>query len=230
MLLHVFLHLALCNSMSGLPAGAPVEVHVRISDKVDRAVLDQVFETSRGSGGEATVAFDIPWGVYRLEASVPARDCNAVDYIIAQPDRNRTIAETLHDGPAPAVRPVLVFGTGPQSFHDAKPQFVFLDAQAVECQFAVPDPLPSRVAFEHEGDAYYATVYAVPAGVPSLLALRLQTPEHAYQYVSVVELSPDWAGWPTTIQFNVTQKQMALLEGKAADTLFCPPQNVTQAN
>ncbi len=229
MLLHVLLHLALCNSIASLPADAPVEIRVRISDKADRSVLERVFETTRGTADDATVEFDAPWGVYRLDASVPDRDCNAVDYIVLQPNHNRTIAETLYERAAPVVHPVLVFGTGPTSFHDAKPQFVFLDAEAVACRYAVLDPPPSRVAFEHEGDAYYATMYDVPAHGVALLALRLQTPDHGYQYVSVVELTTDWVRWPTTIQFNVTQKQMSLLEGKPTNTLFCLPQNVTDA-
>jgi hypothetical protein len=227
MLLHVILHLALCGSVASLPADAPIEIRVRLSDKVDRVVLDQTIETTRGKGDAADVGFDAPWGVYRLNVSVPAAGCNAVDYVVFQADRNRTIGETLHDGPAPVVRPVLIYGTGPASFHEAKPQFVFLDAEAVACAHVVLEPLPSQVAFQHDGAAYYATVYEVPARTNPLLALRLETPDHAYQYVSIVTLATDWNGWPTTIQYDFDQKRMSLLDGKPGNTLYCLPQNVT---
>lgn len=230
MLLHVLLHLGLCGAVSNLPAEAPVEIRVRLSDKTDRAVLDRAFQTTRGIGDEATVEFEAPWGVYRLEASIPAHDCNAVDYVVIQPKHDRTIAETLGEGPAPAVTPVLLFGTGPKSFHDAKPQFVFLDGDDVACRREVVDPLPTHVSFEHEGDAYYATIKEIPTTVATpLLALRLQTPDHGYQYISLVPLWPGSKGWPRSIRFNFDQKQMSLLDGKPTDTLFCPPLDETDA-
>lgn len=229
MLLHVILHLTLCGSVASLPADTPVEIRVRLSDKVDRTIVARTFETTGGTGDAAEVGFDVPWGVYRLDASVPAANCNAADYLVLQPDQNRSIAETLHEGAAPDVRPVLVYGIGPASFHDAKPQFVFLDREAVACSRVIPDPLPSRVAFQHEGAAYYATIYETPALKNPLLALRLQTPEHAYQYVSVVTLTTDWTGWPTTIHYDFDQRRMSQLDGKPGDVLYCPSQNVTQA-
>jgi hypothetical protein len=230
MLLHVLLHLGLCGAVSSLPAETPVEIRVRLSDKTDRAILDRSFETIRGSGDEATVEFAAPWGVYRLEASVPVHDCNAVGYFVIQPKHDRAIAETLQDGPAPALTPLLLFGTGPTSFHEAKPQFVVLDGDEVACRHEVVDPLPARVSFEHQGDAYYATIDAIPTTVATpLLALRLQTPDHGYQYISLVPLRPGTKGWPRSIRLNFDQKQMSLLAGKPTDTLFCPPLDETDA-
>jgi hypothetical protein len=184
---------------------------------------------TRGAADQATVAFDAPWGVYRLNASVPARDCSAVDYVVLQPKYDRTISETLQDGPASPLAPLLLFGVGPASFHDAKPQFVIFDGDAVACGYVVPEPLPVPVKFEHEGDAYYATIYRVPDIANPLLALRLQTPNHAYQYVSILTLWPQTNRWPRSIHFNVGQQQMTLLDGKATNTLFCPTWNVTAA-
>lgn len=230
MLLHVLLHLGLCGAVSKLPAQTPVEIRVRLSDKTDRAIVDRDFATTRGTGDEATVEFDVPWGVYRLDASVPAYDCNAVDYVVIQPKHDRTIDETLGEGPASNVTPVLLFGTGPKSFHDARPQFVFLDADDVACRHEVVDPIQVRVSFEHEGDAYYATIDEIPTTVATpLLALRLQTPDHGYQYIRLVPLRPAANAWPRSIQFNFDQEQMSLLGGKPTDTLFCPPLDETDA-
>lgn len=230
MLLHVLLHLGLCGAVSSLPADSPIEIRVRLSDKTDRAILDRSFETTRGTGDATTVQFDAPWGVYRLDATVPADDCNAVDYIVIQPKHDRTIAETLRDGPAPAVTPVLLFGVGPKSFHDAKPQFVFLNPDDVACRRAVTDPLPTPVSFQHEGDAYYATINELPATLATpLLALRLETPDRGYQYISLVPLQAGWKGWPRSIRFNFDQNQMSMLDGKPTDTLFCPALDETDA-
>ena len=230
MLLHVVLHLTLCGAVSRLPAEAPIEIRVRVADKTDRAAVDRVFEVPRGSADQESLAFDIPWGVYRLETSVPAYDCTALDYFVVQPDRNRSISETLSAGePAPET-PLLIYGIGPPSFHAARPQFVVFHDDSVACNAPLPDPLPVRVRFEHQGDAYYATVYGLPPpGRSLLLAIQLETPEDRYQYEQMVLLSGERTAWPTSIHFNFGQKKMDGLQGKTPDLLFCPAQYLTTA-
>ena len=145
-------------------------------------------------------------------------------------DRDRTVTETLSEEPAAVATPVLIEGTGPQSFHDAKPEFVFFDANNVACRHAVPDPLPAQVAFEHQGDAYYASLSRPASAGDAILALRLQTPGHGYQYIRMPAMAFAWSGWPKSVLFNVKAAQMSELSGKATDILFCPPLNVTAAS
>jgi hypothetical protein len=224
MLSHVILHLVLCSAATQSGSTAPVQIHVGVFDKGDQAVVKRDFTAARGSGDQATIEFDMPWGVYRLDASVPASDCHARDYFALSRGNIRTFTEPMFDGAAPQRTPALAYGIGPQSFHDSKPQFVFFNENAVACDHALPEPLPSRVDFEHDGDAYYASIYGgvgVPK-VPILLVLRFQTPEHRYRYIRLVPLSLDWVGWPTSIHYDLDQKKMTALDKTPFDILLCP--------
>jgi hypothetical protein len=232
MLSHVMLHVVLCNSPQAWDA--PVPVSVRVSDRTDRAVVDQVFDAT-GAGDSRTVAFEVPFGVYRLQSNVSGSNCGADGFVAILPDHNRNITQTLVDAGSttPTVVPLMLDGTGPASFHAAKPQFVTFDASAAACGYPVPPPIPARVVFEHDGDAYYASMYpsqAFLSGKLLVVALQLQTPDHGYQYVRVFNLMrvADRA-FPVIVRFGVDQKMMDILNGKATDTLFCPPFNEAEA-
>jgi hypothetical protein len=231
MLSHVTLHLALCGPDA---AGSTVPVHVRVSDRLDQSVVDRVFDTAN-EGGSRTVAFDIPFGVYKVQSDVPGTSCAAAEFFSVLPGHDRNVTQTLDDAESnrtPLAIPVIIDGTGPPAFHARKPQFVTIDADAAACQRYVPDPIPARVIFEHDGDAYYASLFpaaAFASGKSLLLALQFETPEHAHQYIDIMPLEPRDRPWPLDIHVNVGQKQMDALDGKAVDVLFCPPWRITGA-
>jgi hypothetical protein len=223
---HVILQLGLCSAVAKLPPEATVAVKVRATDKRDQVVVDRTFRVERGDGDQRVVEFDIPWGIYRLEASVPKSNCAAAEYFSFLPELNRSTTLALADGPPPATTPMLFEGTAPQSFLYVKPTFVLFDQAAVACDKPVPDPLPSHIVVENGDDAYYVWLYSdapLPAGVIPMVALRLKTPTHQYHYVRVpIPVQTRWSGWPASVEFNVSQDMVDVLATDPVDTLLCP--------
>ena len=223
---HVILHLGLCSSVAKLKPETTIAIHVHATDKRDQVIVDRNFRVERGDDEDRVVEFDIPWGIYRLEASVPKYNCNAADYFSFLNEHDRSITETLADGPAPPTMPMLLDGTAPQSFLYVKPTFVLFDKNAVACDKPVPDPLPSthrrrerfrrvlRMALQrraaapgHRSDAGASTEDA-DASVP---LRRLPVP---------VQLQ--WGGWPRSVEFTVTEDMVDELASDPVDTLLCP--------
>jgi hypothetical protein len=223
---HVILHLGLCSPVAKLAPETTIAIRVRATDKRSTVVLDRVFRSERGDEDQSVVEFDVPWGIYRLDASVPKSNCNATDYVQLLPDHIRSISETLVEGPAPPVTPMLLSGTAPQSFLYVKPTFVLFDKAAVTCNKPVPDPLPSHIVVENDQDAYYAWMYlnSPPTpGVVPMLALRLKTPTHQYHYVRLpMPVPAGWGGWPASVQFTVNEDMIDELASDPVDTLLCP--------
>jgi hypothetical protein len=221
---HVILHLGLCSSVAKLKPETTIAIHVHATDKRDQVIVDRNFRVERGDDEQRVV--DIPWGIYRLEASVPKFNCNAADYFSFINEHDRSISETLADGPAPPTTPMLLDGTAPQSFLYVKPTFFLFDQSAVACNKPLPDPLPSHIVVENDSDAYYAWLYndvALPAGAIPLLALRLKTPTHQYHYVRLpIPVQLRWGGWPSSIEFTVTEDMVDELASEPVDTLLCP--------
>jgi hypothetical protein len=222
---HVILHLGLCSSVAKIAPETTIAIHVRATDKRDQVAVDRTFRMERGDEDQRVVEFDIPWGIYRLDASVPKNNCNVTDFVQLLPDHTRSISETLVDGPPPAVTPMLLAGDAPQSFLYVKPTFVLFDKAAAVCNKPVPDQLPSHIVVENDQDAYYAWLYLSPPtpGVVPLLALRLKTPTHQYHYVRLPMPVPlGWGGWPSSVQFPVNGDMVDELASEPVDTLLCP--------
>ena len=223
---HVILHLGLCSSVAKLKPETTIAIHVHATDRRDQVIVDRNFRVERGDDEQRVVEFDIPWGIYRLEASVPKYNCNAADYFSFLNEHDRSITETLADGAAPPTMPMLLDGTAPQSFLYVKPTFVLFDKNAVACDKPVPDPLPSHIVVENDSDAYYAWLYndvALPPGTVPLLALRLKTPTHQYHYVRIpIPVQLRWGGWPSSVQFEVSEDMVDELASDPVDTLLCP--------
>jgi len=226
MLVHVIMHLGLCASVAKLPPEAPIAIAVRATDKREQVVLDRTFRMERGDDQQRVVEFDVNWGIYQLTASIPKYNCNAAGYFSFLPELDRSITAQLADGPPPASQPMLLDGAAPESFLYLKPTFVLLDKAAAVCDKPVPDPLPSHIVVENDSDAYYASLFfdtPVPAGVETMLALRLQTPTHQYHYVRLpVPVQMHWGGWPSSIQFGVTEDMVDGLASDPTGTLLCP--------
>ncbi len=221
---HVVLHLGLCSGIARLPAQTAVPIHVRLTDSANGVELDHVYRVERGNGDDMVVEFDSHQGTYKLQVAA-GQTCAAQDYLFFLPDRNRTIAETLADGPVEPTRPLLLSGAAPLSFSYVKPTFVLLDKK-VECKAPIGTPLPTQINVERDRDGYYTWLYSDPSiealgGVT--VALRLRTSTGLFHYVRVPMPFPEpWGGWPGTIQFNVTEDQIDELATEPAGVLLCP--------
>jgi hypothetical protein len=223
---HVILHVGFCSSILRATPETTIAIRVRTADRIGRVQVDRVYRVERGDENEAIVEFDSAFGIYSLEVEAPKYRCSATDYLFFISGHDRSIAEKLSDAPAPAPpKPVLLSGTAPQSFLYVQPTFVLFDKSQVACKKPLPQPLPTNIVVENDQDAYYAWLNLDPsAGTsPQQLALRLRTATHQYHYVRIpIPFPVPWTGWPTSIQFNVTEEMVDSLAGDPVDTLLCP--------
>ena len=223
---HVILHVGFCNAIARVAPQTTIALRVRLADRIGRVQLDRVYRVERGDAAEANVEFDSSFGIYSLDLETPKYRCSAADYLFFMSDHDRNITEKLSDAPAPLPpKPVLLSGTAPQSFLYVQPTFVFFDKSQAICDKPLPPPLPTNISVENDQDAYYASLFAdVTAPPDSLqLALRLRTATHQYHYVRIHLPFPiPWAGWPTSIQLNVTEDMIDGLATDPVGTLLCP--------
>ncbi len=225
-LAHVVLHVGFCRAISRAAEGTGIALRVHLADRIGRAQVDRVYRIQRGDDNEAILEFDSAFGIYRLDVEAPKYRCAATDYLVFIPGHDRSITEPLRDAPAPPPKPLLLSGTAPQSFLYVEPTFVLFDKGAAACDKPIPSPLPSNLTVENDQDAYYVWLYpdsSATTGTPELLTLRLRTPTHQYHYVRIPIAFPmPWGGWPSSIQFNVTQDMVDSLAGDPVNTLLCP--------
>jgi hypothetical protein len=225
-LAHVILHVGFCQAIARAPESTPIAVRVRLTDRLGHVQVNRTYRFERGDEGEGVVEFDSAFGIYRLDLGVPRYGCAAADYLFFIAGHERSITETLTDAAvARPPTPMLLSGEAPQSFLYVQPTFVLFDKAQVACNKPLPQPLPTQITVENDQDGYYAWLYADPSGAtgPLQLALRLRTPTHQYHYVRVPLAFPvPWAGWPLSIQFNVTEDMVDGLAGDPVNTLLCP--------
>ncbi|HEY4433211.1 MAG TPA: hypothetical protein VGM99_02310 [Candidatus Cybelea sp.] len=223
---HVILHVGLCSSIARAPAAATIALHVRLTDRAGRRMVDRVYHFERGDEAESIVEFDSSFGMYRIDLATEKYRCAGSDYLFFISGHDRAITEPLYDAPAPLPRtPLILSGTAPQSFLYVQPTFVLFDKAAVSCKKPIAQPLSEDIRIENDQDAYYVWLYPNPQSAPSSqqLAMRLKTPTHQYHYVRLpVPFPVPWTGWPSSIQFNVTEDMVDGLAGEATDTLLCP--------
>lgn len=223
---HVILHVGFCNAIARAASQTALALHVRVADRIGRTQVDRIYRVQRGDEGEAILEFDSSFGIYSLEIDAPKFRCSVSDYLFFIAGRDRSVNERLNDAPAPPPpKPVLLSGTAPQSFLYVQPTFVLFDKQQVGCTKPLPPPLSTQIVVENDQDAYYAWLYADPSASSGSqqLALRLRTPTHQYHYVRVpIPFPLPWAGWPQSIQFNVTEDMVDELAGEPVDTMLCP--------
>ncbi|HZV77241.1 MAG TPA: hypothetical protein VFF63_05770 [Candidatus Babeliales bacterium] len=223
---HVILHVGYCSAIARAGPDTTIAIRVRTADRIGRVQVDRVYRVDRGDENEAIVEFDSAFGIYALEVEAPKYRCSATDYLFFISGHDRSVTEKLNDAPAPSPpRPVLLSGTAPQSFLYVQPTFVLFDKSAVACKKPLPQPLATNIVVENDQDAYYAWLYLDPSlgTSPQQLALRLRTATHQYHYVRIPIAFPvPWLGWPTSIQFNVTEEMVDSLAEEPVDTLLCP--------
>jgi hypothetical protein len=224
-LAHVALHLGFCSAITRLSPQAPVALHVRLTDSGKDVELDRVFNLTRGEENQTTVEFDAHRGAYLLSVDYAGGKCTAYDYLYFLPDHNRSVSETLADGVAPPGKPMLLFGTTPMSFASAKPTFV-LFPKSVACKAPVGTPLAAQIQIERDRDAYYTWLYRTPeidalGGVT--VALRIGTSTGLFHYIRVpMDFPVAWGGFPSRVQFDVTEDALDELAGEPPDVLLCP--------
>jgi hypothetical protein len=225
-LAHVILHVGFCGAIARAQPSTTVAVRVRLTDRIGRVLLDRDDHFERGDESEGIVEFDSAFGIYRLEVLAPKYGCSAQDYLFFIAGHDRSVTVKLEAAAAsPPQMPMLLSGTAPQSFLYVQPTFVLFDKSAAVCNKPVPQQLPAQITVENDEDAYYARLYHDPSAgfAPEQLALRLRTPTHQYHYVRVpIPFPSPLAGWPVSIQFNVTQEMVDGLAADPVDTLLCP--------
>ena len=223
---HVILHVGLCASAARAKPNATLAMRIRVVDRRNISRVAQEFRLERGDDDNPKVLeFDAPQGTYRLDVIAPKYGCSASDYLTFLPDHGRSVDISLANSSSPPSEPLLIAGASPQSFLYVQPTFVLLDKNSAACDKPVGDPVPFQVNVENDQDAYYAALYSDPsiASHPPLqLALRLRTPTHQYHYVRVpIPFPMPWAGWPSTVQFDVTQDEIDGLASQPVGTLLC---------
>jgi hypothetical protein len=204
---------------------AEFAMHVGVFDRIKRPQVMKVERFQRDDDERETVEFELPQGVYRLELSVPQYHCGLEDYLVILPGLTRNVNEQLVDGIPPPAEPMLLSGTAPQSFLYSSPTFVLFDRTAA-CNKPVGTPLSASIKLENDQNAYYIWLYpdpAIMASGPFTLALRLGTPTGENHYIRVkVPFPQPWDGWPSTVQFNVTQGVLDTIATQPVETLLCP--------
>ncbi len=223
---HAVLHVGLCASIARTAPQTAVAMRVRLVDRRGTSQFQREFHFERGDDDNPKVVeFDAPQGTYRLDLIVPRYGCSASQYLTFLPDFSRSIAVTLDPGPPAPGEPLLIDGASPQSFSYVAPTFVLFDKASAVCNKPVGAIVPFTVDVENDQDAYYATLFSdrtLEARGPLQLALRLRTPTHQYHYVRVpIPFPMAWGGWPSNVQFDVTQDEIDALASQPVDTLLC---------
>jgi hypothetical protein len=223
---HIFLHLSLCNAIAKLPAETVVPMHVQLLFRTGDPPFDKVFRVTRGDGAQTVLEFDVTRNLYKLHIDVPKYACSATDFLDVLTDSNRTVTEKLVDGSPPPDAPVtLLVGTAPMSFTYVKPTFSIFD-KALTCNQPIPSALPSKINVEYDQGGYYVWLYpdaTLDAHAPVVVALRLRTPTGTAHYVHLPIVFPaPWAGWPNTVQFDISEEMLDGIATEKTDTLLCP--------
>jgi hypothetical protein len=227
MLSHVVMHFALCSAAARLGPQADLPVHIVVTDKINRDVVDQTARVSRYEGNTSSAEFDVAWGIYRANVTMRAgrTSCSAVQYFAVQQDHNRSLTVNLRDGSQPAPVPTLITGTAPFSFSYVEPTVMVFTGDT-KCNGPVGNPVNANIDQVNDSDGYYASVYPSPSLAgrgPYVLAVRLKDSQGGYHYIRVpaefLGMSPRW---PSMGSFDVTEDVVDYVQDKPEDTLLCP--------
>jgi hypothetical protein len=224
-LAHIFLHVALCKSIARLPEGTPIAMHVQMAYPHGDPPYDKTLNLVRGDENELVVEFDVPRSEYHLAVAVPKYSCSSSSFVTVFADQNRKIAATLSEDP-PGPPPLLLLdGTAPTSFLYLKPTYVLFDS-TLTCNQPIPaTPLTAVFDIDYDQGAYYLTMYADPslqASAP-VFTFRLRTPTGLAHYVRLpIKLPPGGYGWPSSVQFNITEDMIDGLATEKTGVLLCP--------
>lgn len=222
---HIFLHVGLCTAVARADPDATIAMHVQLAYQQGGDEIDKVVKFRRGYDSQTVVEFDVPRNTYLLTLDVPKYTCSTTDFIDVLSDLNRTITETLADGPPGPPLPVVIMdGSAPMSFLYVKPTFAIF-GKGLGCNQPITTPLATHVAVEYDQSAYYASLYVDPAldpATPLVVALKLRTPTGLAHYVHVpIPYPVPWGGWPYTVHFPVSEDMIDGVATEKTDTLLC---------
>jgi hypothetical protein len=222
---HIFLHVGLCSAVARLPAATALAVHVQMAYPHGDPPYDKTLTIQRGDTDERVIEFDVPRGEYHLQVGIPKYACYSSNFTQVLADQNRQIAVTLLDAQARTEPPILLLeGTAPMSFLYLKPTYVLFDT-SLTCNQPITPQLQSKIDIDYDQGAYYLAMYANP-DLPltnPVFALRLRTPTGLAHYVRLpIKLPPAAGGWPSNVQFNITEEMIDGIATEKTDTLLCP--------
>lgn len=218
---HVALHVTLCSAAANLPPSATIPMHLHLEDSTQRQKFDQDFAVPRGDAMTHTVYFDAPRGTFRAIMLTANHACGFIDFWSFISESPRTIDETLASSPSPQQPIVLLQGSAPAAYLNAEPQFALLPKNTA-CAAPISDPPPANFRTENDGTSFYVWM-SLDALQNSVLALQVETPTGEYHYIRMrPPLHGGWGGFPSTIDFNVTEDAIDWLAGQPVDQLLCP--------
>ncbi len=231
---HIVLHVGLCNSALRLKPQSALPLHVVVTDKINRDIVDQKFRVVRENGNEVLAEFDIPWGMYRahLDMRTPQVSCAASSYFDVLADHNRTLTVSLNEGPPKMAIPALVMGSAPFSFSYVQPTVVAFD-KSVVCNGPVGDPINANIVMENDNDGYYASIFpnaVLAQHAPPVVAVRLTDTHGGYHYIRVpTRFSRELGvgGGLSAMMMDINEDVIDYVADKPEDTLLCPRGYVT---
>lgn len=232
---HIVMHFALCNAASRLGPQAELPVHITVTDKINRDVIDQDAKVLRYEGNTSSAEFDIPWGIYRATVRMRAgkTTCSAVQYFSVLLDHNRSVTVHLQDGRQPQPVPTLIQGTAPFSYSYVDPT-VLVFGSDTKCNGPVGNPIDAGIEQDNDSDAFYAYVYPTAALAQArsmTVAIRLKDSQGGYHYLRVpgnfLTMS---SSWPSSGTMNVSEDVVDFVQDKPEDTLLCPHEYETETH
>lgn len=210
--------------MQRVPEGTSVPVQVRLVDRLGNIQLKQTFAALH-FGDNARLEFNAPQGLYQMQLLSPQYGCYGRDFVFIIADHQRDIKETLYQGRPPAPEPLLIEGTAPASFLYLNPQYVLFPPNT-PCNKPVPNTIPIKVTEENDEDSFYIWMYPDASNYErgqQMIALQLQTPTGDDHYIRLkIPFPIPWGGFPTSIQFNVSEDEVDWLSGQPTGVLLCP--------
>lgn len=232
---HIVMHFALCNAAARLGPQAELPVHITVTDKINRDIIDQDAKVLRYEGNTSSAEFDIPWGIYRATVQMRAGRtlCSAVQYFSVLIDHNRSVTVHLQDGKALQPVPTLIQGTAPFSYAYVNPT-VLVFGKDTKCNGPVGTPIDAGIEQDNDSDAYYAYVYPTPALARAgsiTVALRMTDSQGGYHYLRVPGNFLTMSGtWPSSGTINVSEDVVDFVQDKPEDTLLCPREYETETH
>ena len=232
---HVILQVALCNSALKLKPETALPLHVVVTDRINRDVVDQKFQVVRENGNTVTVGVDVPRGLYRakLALNYQRASCGGTVWFTVLADHNRTLSVSLQNGTGQILAPAIVMGSLPFAFSYVQPTIVAFD-KSVTCNGPVGDPLDAGIVTENDSDGYYANIFpnaTLAQHAPPVVAVRMTDSHAGYHYIRVPTRFSRELNDPrglSSLEMDINEDVIDYVADKPEDTLLCPKGYVTE--
>ncbi len=222
---HIAMNLALCGAITRQGPDTPVDVRVRLINRIDKPNFDKTYHFARGYANAKMINFNAPFGVYALVIDAPKYHCSGFDWVLFIPNHDRTMNESLVDGTAPVPHPMLMVGTLSSAFSYTNPTVAIFD-KSQKCNAPVGDPLPLKTAVEYDQNSFYVWMYPDASLIPHapvVVSVQIGAADGDSHFVRLKVPFPEpWHGFPDTWQFNITDNVIDGLATQKTETLLCP--------